>query len=163
MSRLKVLASLARLARDELDRRRQELAAIDEQLTELRTRALAFRAELPSVVAAGWELPGGPAPLGRWLAAARERELALRCEIEALVRRREEALAALEAQLAAKRRQERLLERTRAELVARAAEAERKQVDELATLRHAHAAGGAPQNSGASVTVSPSSSGVTLI
>lgn len=161
--RLRTLAKLTRLARDELDRCRLELAAIDDRLAELASRAAALRAELPTAIAVGWALPGGPAPLGRWLAAARERELALRREIEALARRREQAVAALEAQLATKRRQERLLERVRAELAARAAEAERKRLDELATLRFAHAAGGAAQNSGASVTVSPSSSGVTLI
>ncbi|BCX16759.1 MAG: hypothetical protein KatS3mg117_0441 [Geminicoccaceae bacterium] len=161
--RLRTLANLARLARDELDRCRLELAAIDDRLAELGAGAAALRAELPTAIAFGWELPGGPAPLGRWLAAAREREAALRREIEALARRREQAVAALEAQLAAKRRQERLLERARADLAARAAEAERRRLDELATLRFAHAASGSPQNSGASVTVSPSSSGLTLI
>lgn len=135
-ARIRVLESLARLEREALDRRRLELAAIERRLDGLRGELEALRAERPVGLAAGWELPGGPAPAGRWLATTFECERALRRAIETAGEERSRAIAALEAQLAARKQKERLLERARAEREARIAERERRELDELATLRH---------------------------
>ncbi len=137
MRRIRILESLARLEREELDSRRRELAALEDRLAAVRTCARQLRDALPSEIEAGWNLAGGPAPLGRWLAAVHERDRTLRTEAETLETQRERAIAEVEARYAAKRRRERILERAQAELRARELERQQKQLDELAVLRRA--------------------------
>jgi len=137
MRRIRILESLAHLEREELDRRRRELAALEDRLAAVRTCARQLRDALPSEIEAGWNLAGGPAPLGRWLAAVHERDRTLRNETETLEAQRERAIAEVEARYAAKRRRELILERARAELRDREAEREQRQLDELAVLRRA--------------------------
>ncbi len=140
--RLRVLERLARLEREELDRRRQELADLERALTELAAQRAALRRSRGSEIAAGWALPGGPAPLGAWLAALARRERALDRAAAELAERCDRARDALAAQRAANRRLEILVERERERERARRAERERKALDELATLRHPRARGG---------------------
>jgi len=137
MRRIRILESLARLEREELDRRRRELAALEDRLAAVRTCARRLRDALPSEIVAGWKLAGGPAPLGRWLAAAHERDRTLRNEAETLEGQRERAIAEVEARYAAKRRRELILAHARAEMRAREAEGEQRQLGELAVLRRA--------------------------
>lgn len=136
MRRIRLLAKLVRLEREELDRRRRELLALDARLAELREERGRLRRSAPAEMAAGWALPGGPAPLGAWLAAARARDRALVRQIEELSARREQAMAAVGAQRLAKRRQELLLERAEAEWRASVETRARKELDEIAVLRH---------------------------
>ena len=137
MRRIRILEFLARLEREELDRRRRELAALEDRLQAVRACTRQLRDEVPSEITAGWNLSGGPAPLGRWLAVAHERDRALRREAETLEARRERAIAEVEARYKAKRRQELILVRALAELRARAVEREQRELDELAVLRRA--------------------------
>ncbi|MCL6607336.1 MAG: hypothetical protein K6T74_04500 [Geminicoccaceae bacterium] len=137
MRRIRILESLARLEREELDRRRRELANLEDRLAAVRTCARQLRDAMPSEIVAGWNLAGGPAPLGRWLAAAHERDRTLRSETETLEAQRERAIAEVEARYAAKRRGELILARARGELRAREVEREQRQLDELAVLRRA--------------------------
>lgn len=136
MRRLALLARLARLEREELDRRRADLAALEARSTDLEQRREALRRGMAAEIRTGWELDGGPAPLGRWLAAAADRDRALAREIEDLATRLEGAALALRAQHTAARRQELLLERAVRQKAAAETERERKQLDELAALRH---------------------------
>ncbi len=136
MRRIRLLSKLVRLEQEELDRRRRELLALEARLAALREEQEHLRRSGHAQMAAGWALPGGPGPLGTWLAAARARDRALAREIEELSARREQAMAALGAQRAAKRRQEVLLDRAEAEWRASVEIRARKELDELAVLRH---------------------------
>lgn len=136
MRRVRLFSKLVRLEQEELDRRRRELLALDVRLAELREERERLRRSVPAEMAAGWALPGGPGPLGAWLAAARTRDRALARQIEELSARRERAAAAVRDKRAAKRRQEVLLERAEAEWRASAESRARKELDELAVLRH---------------------------
>lgn len=136
MRRIRLLSKLVRLEQEELERRRRELLTLEARLAALREEREQLRRSAPAQIAAGWDLPGGPAPLGAWLAAARARDRALARQIEELSARREQAMAAVGAQRAAKRRQEVLLERAQAARRASAETRTRKELDELAVLRH---------------------------
>lgn len=143
MRRIRLLSKLVRLEQEELDRRRRELLDLDARLAALREEREKLRRSAPAEIAAGWTLPGGPGPLGAWLAAARARDRTLARQIEELSARREQAMAAVRAQRAAKRRQEVLLERAEAEWRASVETRARKELDELAVLRRRRSEEGA--------------------
>lgn len=136
MAPIRALELLARLERLELDRRRQDMVGLETRLVDSRAERAALRDRMAEEIRAGAELPGGPAPLGRWLEAARQRERDLAREIDRLALEREDATERLRAQHAAARRQEMLVERARSAQLARTTAEERRHADELAVLRH---------------------------
>lgn len=135
---LKALSLLARLARTELDRSSQELRTLTHEAMQRAEEKRALERALPRELAAALSLPGGPASSGAWFSAALERAYALACTLGELEHRR----AALEAEVRehhlAARRYELVIERMRTDLARKYAEAERKTLDERATLRAAH-------------------------
>lgn len=136
MAPIRALELLARLERLELDRRRQELVELETRLAGRRAERSALRERMAEEIRAGAELPGGPAPLGYWLEAARRRDRDLAGEADRLARERQDAAERLRAQHAAARRQEVLVERARSARLARMTADELRRIDELAVLRH---------------------------
>jgi hypothetical protein len=139
MAPIRALELLARLERLELDRRRQELAALDAGLAGTQAERSALRDRLPAEIDMGLALAGGPEPLGRWLAAVRRRERELAQEADRLAAERRHAAECLRVQHAAARRQELLVDRALSTWLARAVREERRRLDELAVLRHGRA------------------------
>lgn len=140
MALIRALELLARLERMELDRRRHDLVQLETRSAESRAERAALRDRMAEEIRAGSELPGGPAPLGRWLEAARRRDRDLAREIDRLALEQERAADRLRAQHAEARRQEMLVERARSAQLARRSAEERRRFDELAVLRHGRAA-----------------------
>lgn len=136
MALIRALELLARLERMELDRRRHDLVQLETRSAESRAERAALRDRMAEEIRAGPELPGGPAPLGHWLEAARRRDRDLAGEADRLALEREDAAERLRAQHAAARRQEILVERASSAQLARTTAEERRRADELAVLRH---------------------------
>lgn len=136
MAPIRALELLARLERLELDRRRLELVELETRLAGSWAERSALRDRMAEEIRAGPELPGGPAPLGHWLEAARRRDRDLAGEADRLAREGQDAAERLRDQHAAARRQEVLVERARSAWLAQVTAAERRRLDELAVLRH---------------------------
>lgn len=132
-----LLRVLARLEELELRRTRLTLAEVGEQERAAVAERAALRTAVPKEILAARELPGGPAPLGAWLATARHLEQRLLSEASRLERERRALEAQVRERRAAMRRLEIASERlARREATARAA-SERKAADELAVIRRA--------------------------
>lgn len=151
---------LARLERHALDEQRLVLAGLEAELEARRGELEALGRELEREHAVAWGLPGGPRLLAAYAAASHARQRALRAAEQRLARAAEEARSAL---LAGMRRFKSLdlaaaaLRRREAEMQCRKT---RLEIEEAGALKAAADAG---QNSGASVTSSPSRAGWNLI
>lgn len=131
------LRVLARLEELELRRTRLTLAEVGERERAAVAERAALQTALPKEILAAHELPGGPAPLGAWLAGARQLEQRLLSEVSRLERERRALEGQVRERHAAMRRLEIASERlARQEETARAAR-ECKAADELAVIRRA--------------------------
>lgn len=151
---------LARLERHALDEQRLILAGLEAELEAQRTEIARLGRELETEQPVGWRLPGGARLLAGYAGASHARQRALRSAERELAQATEQARAALLAQL---RRFKSLELAAAAELqreAAALARRERLEIEEAGALRAAAAPG---QNSGASVTSSPSRAGWNLI
>jgi hypothetical protein len=150
---------LARLRRHALDAQRVALAGLTDELDRNRARQVELEHRLVREHALAFELPGGPQPLVGYRNLARARASALR----AAELRTAQAVATAEELLRQRLRDWKGLDLAAAELRRRDAQNESRRaaarIDEAASLKAAAAA----QNSGASVTSSPSSAGPNLI
>jgi hypothetical protein len=148
---------LARLERHALDEQRLALTGILRDLERQRAAKLDLSRRLAFEHATAFELPGGPRQSAAYLEVAQARGRALRA---AETRLKQEAAAA-EARLGERVRSWKGLDLVASELRRSEANLARRlaaaQVEEAAALRVA------AQNSGASVTSSPSSAGPNLI
>lgn len=131
---LRVLAKLEEL---ELRRTRLALAELGERERAAEAARAALRTAVPDEFDAARALPGGPAPLGAWLAAARSTEQRLASEAAQLERERRGLEARLREQHAAMRRLEIASERLAQREEAASAARERRAADELAVIRRA--------------------------
>lgn len=134
------LALMAKLEKQALDRLRQELATLDARIAATTARLERLHAGLPAEIDRGWRMPDGARLVAAYLVGTRQAETALAEELARLAAERETLAEQVRAKLLDLERFELLAERAatreRAELARREAAA----LDELAVLRHGHAA-----------------------
>jgi hypothetical protein len=153
----RALDLLTRLERHALDERRLRLTRLVGELTRRRAQRAQLQERIAREHETAFELPGGPRPLAAYLRVARLQEQIL----EAAAAQLEAAVAAAEAGLQAQLRRWKALDLAGQALRQRETDAllraARIELEGSAALR------AAAQNSGASVTASPSSAGPNLI
>jgi hypothetical protein len=148
---------LARLRRHELDRQRLLVAAMAAEIERVRK---AIRDQVGRLViehALAFELPGGPQPLAPYAELAQRHCRALGERAHGLEARLDQARAALRDGLRDWKSLDLAVAEIEAKERAEMGRRDRLEVEEAALLRRA------AQNSGASVTSSPSSAGPNLI
>lgn len=140
--RSRPLLVLARLERQALDRRRQDLAACEREMTAARAELGRLDVGVASEMALAWTLPDGARLGSAYHGGVRLRRAALRERIEALGTRYGEALSEVRAQARRLKQITLLAERARTQEEALAARREDAALDEQAVLRHGRGAAG---------------------
>jgi hypothetical protein len=148
---------LARLRRHELDRQRLLVAATAGEVERVRKAIRDQVGRLAIEHALAFELPGGPQPLAPYAEAAQRHCRALGERTRALENRLDQARAVLRDGLRDWKSLDLAVAELQAKERAETTRRDRLQVEEATLLRRA------AQNSGASVTSSPSSGGPNLI
>ncbi|MDW8125556.1 MAG: hypothetical protein RMK73_12130 [Geminicoccaceae bacterium] len=131
------LLLLAQLERAQRDRWRSELHALAERARTLAEERTRLERSVAAEFARGFSLPGGPAPLGEWLAETHRYRQRLEEEAETLARREQLLEREIRAHHARARLYELLAERRRAAREDARARAERRALDELVGSRAA--------------------------
>ncbi|MFO1049172.1 MAG: hypothetical protein U1E52_14880 [Geminicoccaceae bacterium] len=149
---------LARLRRHEVDQRRLALLAIEAEQVRLQQALESEHERLRVEHLRAFELPGGPGPFAPFAEAGRRRRAALAGRGRELETRRDEARADLRDAVRDWKSLDLVLAAMQTAAEADAARRRQVELEESALLRRAGS-----QNSGASVTFSPSSAGPNLI
>lgn len=118
---LRALNLLARLERQELDRERQAVRALADELTSTVDALATLESRLQAEHVAGWALPGGPGALAAYLNEARRRELCLRQAVAELTTALSDAQAGLRERIAGMKSLELVAENLEATSTAQAA------------------------------------------
>jgi hypothetical protein len=150
--------TLARLERQELARRRQDLAACERELAAALESLETLDSGAATEMALAWTLPGGARLGSAFHDGVCLRRAVLRERIGCLGARRNEARRDIREQAEKLKRISTLAERASRREEKEAARRETAALDEQAVLRHGYGPGldGLPQNSGASLTRRPS-------
>lgn len=154
----RAVALLRRIRRHEVDQRRLALVAIETDLIQVRQALKNEREALRIEHMRAFELPGGPGPFAPFAEAGRRRRAALAARDRELDARKDAARAELHAAVRDWKSLDLVLAALQAAAEAEAARHRQAALEESALLRRA-----GDQNSGASVTSSPSSAGPNLI
>ncbi len=128
---LRALNLLAQLERQELDRERRALRALEEKLITSTNDLAALQSRQPAEHEAGWALPGGPGPLASYLSQARRQEMHLRRLAAELTAAHGHAQAALRERIASMKSLELAAEHLQASDAAQAAHRAQIELEEV--------------------------------